>query len=622
MILQKKLRRFQTADLIRQLLAAWLLAVTVEYLLLPSWLRDLSGMDGLAAMSLGRVLLLTALGTVLLWGISHFVNTVAVERWCIVGIFAVLAGVSLRASFSKGLLCACIVLFALLVVYAIRGWDSSPEPVFTPRSGHKACLWVTVGLTVLFFLFVSVWTVSRIYCFSTPTYDFGIFSQMFYHMKESGLPMTTLERDGLMSHFMVHMSPIWYLLLPFYLLAPSPVTLQVLQAAVMASAVIPLWRIGKDHGLSGVQRMLLCAVLLLYPAFSGGASYDIHENCFLMPLLLWLFHGIDRKNTCIITISALLTLMVKEDAAVYVAVIALWLMVRTVLHWRKENKKDLFTAAALLLVSLLWFFLATGYLARSGDGVMTYRYQNFMFDGDSSLFTVVLSVLLNPMKALSECVESGKLYFILLTMLPLLGLPLLTRRYERYILLIPYILINLMSDYKYQHNIFFQYTFGSAACLLYLTAVNLAELKLERQRTIALAAAAFVGGACFCMRVVPKAIKYPLACIREHDTCQSIRSALSAIPEDAPVTATFTYTTFLSQRETLYDVGYASKEHVLQTDYVVLGLDVPEGDFRQYATEGEEDGFENFIKFLEENGYTVLDEVPGELVIYSNSNEA
>ena len=620
MILQKKLRRFQTAELIRQLLTAWLLAVTIEYLLLPSGLRDLSTLDGLNVMSLGRVVFLTILAATLLWGLSRFINTASVERWCLVGIFAVLAAVSLCASYSKGLLCACIVLLALLVVYAIRGWDSSPEPVFAPRSCHKACLWVTAVLTVLFFLFVSVWTVSRIYCFSTPTYDFGIFSQMFYHMKESGLPMTTLERDGLMSHFMVHMSPIWYLLLPFYLLVPTPATLQVLQAAVMASAVIPLWRIGKDHGLSGVQRMLLCAVLLLYPAFSGGASYDIHENCFLMPLLLWLFHGIDRKNTYIITISALLTLTVKEDAAVYVAVVALWLIVRTVLRQQKKNRKDLFIGVALLLMSLLWFFLATGYLARSGDGVMTYRYQNFMFDGDSSLLTVVQSVFLNPMKALSECVESEKLYFILLTMLPLLGLPLLTRRYERYILLIPYILINLMSDYQYQHDIFFQYTFGSAACLLYLTAINLGELKLDRQRTIALAAAAFVGGACFCMRVVPKAIKYPLECIREHDAHRSIRSALSAIPEDAPVAATFAYTTYLSQRDVLYDVHYAAKDHVLQTDYVVLGLDVPEGDFRQYATEGEEDGFENFVKYLEENGYTVLDEVPEELVIYSNSN--
>ena len=58
---------------------------------------------------------------------------------------------------------------------------------------------------------------------------------------------------------------------------------------------------------------------------------------------------------------------------------------------------------------------------------------------------------------------------------------------------------------------------------------------------------------------------------------------------------------------------------MLQTEYIVLGLDVREGDFRQYATE-EEDGFGNFIKLLEDNGYTVFDEVPEELVIYSNSN--
>ena len=98
MILQKKLRRFQTAELIRQLLTAWLLAVTIEYLLLPSGLRDLSTLDGLNVMSLGRVVFLTILAATLLWGLSRFINTASVERWCLVGIFAVLAAVSLCAS--------------------------------------------------------------------------------------------------------------------------------------------------------------------------------------------------------------------------------------------------------------------------------------------------------------------------------------------------------------------------------------------------------------------------------------------------------------------------------------------------------------------------------------------
>ena len=68
--------------------------------------------------------------------------------------------------------------------------------------------------------------------------------------------------------------------------SPVPATLQVLQAAVITSAVIPLWKLGKHHGLTPFQRMLLCVLLLLYPAFSGGVGYDIHENCFLTPLLL------------------------------------------------------------------------------------------------------------------------------------------------------------------------------------------------------------------------------------------------------------------------------------------------------------------------------------------------
>ena len=74
-----------------------------------------------------------------------------------------------------------------------------------------------------------------------PTFDFGIFSQMFHQMRTTGLPVTTVERDGPLSHFAVHVSPIYYLLLPFYCIYPKPVTLQVLQAAVLASAVIPLW---------------------------------------------------------------------------------------------------------------------------------------------------------------------------------------------------------------------------------------------------------------------------------------------------------------------------------------------------------------------------------------------
>lgn len=617
MLRQKSLplQKRNVSEVVRQIILSWLFAVMLEYLRLPGALRDLARLDGLAQMSLIRVIAVACGGMLLLSGISRFVNTAKVERWAIVGVFGILAIAALRASFTWAFLAVCILALVFLVVFGSCGWDRQPELVSRPKHAHRIWLWITVGLSITFFLFVSAWTVGRVYSFSTPTFDFGIFCQMFYNMRKSGLPMTTVERDGLLSHFAVHVSPIYYLLLPFYALFPAPATLQVLQAAVITSAVIPLWKIGKHHGLTGPQRTLVCAMLLLYPAFSGGTSYDIHENCFLTPLLLWLFCGIDKKNRVVTWAAAILTLMVKEDAAVYVAVIALWLIVKTVLRIRKQDAGNLITGIAMLGISLGWFFLVTGFLAKSGDGVMTYRYSNFLYDGSSSLFTVIKSVILSPMKAVYECADPEKLQFIALTLLPLLGLPLLTRRYERYILLIPYILVNLMSDYQYQHNIFFQYTFGSAAFLIYLTVVNLADIKMDWKRVTVLSAAAAVSLVCFCKVVVPKAISYPIRAVRYYDYYQIIRDTLSEIPEGASVTASTFYTTFLSQRETLYDVRYSSPQHLLETQYVVLHVSA-DGDYKQYAQDGQNSGFENLVRLLEENGYSQYRSIENVLVIY------
>ena len=602
----------------RKLLLAWLVAVTVEYVLLPKDIRNLAEIEGLSQMSIVRVGCIALGMMILLLCLSRLGSCARIERIGIAVTFAGLATTTLFSSFTWPFLVACVLVFAVLVVFAIFGRARTLEPTVTTARASKFSLWFTIGLSVAFFLFVCAWSVGRVYSFSTPTYDFGIFSQMFHNMKEGGLPLTTLERDGLLSHFAVHVSPVYYLLLPFYWLFPTPATLQILQAAVITSAVIPLWLIGKHHGLSGAQRMLICAILLLYPAFSGGTSYDIHENCFLTPLLLWVLYGIDRKNTAIIVIATILTLSVKEDAAVYIAVIALWLIVKTLVSNRKGAAYSLLMGIGMLCASLLWFFSATRYLAESGDGVMTYRYENFLYNGSSSLATVIQVVLLSPMKAVYECVDSDKLRFIALTLLPLLVLPLITRRYERYILLIPYLLINLMSDYPYQHDIFFQYSFGTTALLIYLTVVNLANLKIRPLRWVALIGSAVVCAVCFGFVIAPTAIYYPVQAIRNYNHYQTIRDTLDSIPEDASVTATTFYTTHLSRREALYDIYYCSEEHLLDSDYIVLNPCAGD-EYALYATEGKEDGFEQLVRLLEKNGYEEYKSVENALVIYRSN---
>ena len=598
------------ASRIRHLLIAWLAAATTEWLLLPVELKTMTGLKGLSAMSLPRLLIVTGIVLVMLEAISRLLPRSA-ERWMMAGLFAVLTATTVAHSFTWPLLLACGLVFAMLVIFACKGWNNGPVPK-TDAQKSPIAAGLTAVLAVGFFLLVSAWTVGRVYSFSTPTYDFGIFAQMFHSMKTTGLPITTVERDGALSHFAVHVSPIYYLLLPFYIIAPQPATLQVLQAAVLASAVIPLYLIGKHHGLPSLMRTALCALLLLYPAYAGGTSYDIHENAFLTPLILWLFYGLDRRSIPLTAVFAALTVMVKEDAAVYVAVIALWQLLKGILS--KGRKWELTAGIALLVSALVYFFAVTAYLSNSGDGVMTYRYNNFIYDGSSSLLTVVKAVLLSPMKAVFECVDKEKLEFIGLTLLPLTGLPLLTRRYERLVLLIPYILVNLMSDYRYQHDIFFQYTYGSTACLFYLVAVNLADMKKQGIRVAALGLALCISATCFGAKIMPKAMQYPKQCKTYQSYYDKLRDVLDTVPEGASVAATTFYTTYLSQRDTLYDVRYASEEHIFSCEYMALSVtDI--NSYKPYAVNGEQ-GYENFRDLVLEEGYVKIAEYPGRLEIY------
>ena len=599
-------RRVYFGDIVRHAIFSWLLAVLIEYSLLSSSLRALDSLEGLKEMSLIRIILIFGVSFVLLVFVSLKWNTIEFERYAILGIYSVIAVLSLISSFTWPYLIVCILIGVGLLIYCKYGFDKSSENKLDPEnSKNKVYIIITAAIAVVIFLVLAVWTACRVFSFSTPTYDFGLFAQMFYYMKETGLPLTTLERDGLLSHFYVHVSPIYYLMLPFYMLVPHPATIQVLQAAVIVSAVIPLWKICKLKKLPNWQTMLMSIIILTFPALSGGVSYDIHENCFLTPLILWTFYGVEKRSSLIIAISALLTLCVKEDAAVYVAVIALWIIVSSALRYKKDENKMLITGISVLAVSLIWFLSTTTFLSNIGDGVMTSRYNNFMYDGSGSLITVIKSVILNPMKAVFECVDKEKLEFIALTLLPLLGLPLITRKYDRYILLIPYILLNLMSDYQYQHNIYFQYVFGSLAFLMYLTIINLADLKLNKIRAGALVLSAIACFGCFSALILPKAYRYVDKCISNQEEYDEIREYLSTIPDDATVGATTFYSTYLSQRKNIYDVKHCSIDNLLKCEYVVFESYEPYMDLPE--------------SILQTSGYESFEYIPDKLIIYKKT---
>ncbi len=622
---------FEIQGVIRRLLLSWLLVSAVQYTVLSFMDRSLLVPEHIAGLPFG----ITLLGIVAVFAglsaLAAFYSTGKAERWGLFFSFGLYAFCAIGDGYSLSFLVFCGIILAVLGVYALFGSNQSSE---IPYKAKKSTFpWLELALVacgvVLFIYYVCQLTVYRVKTFSAPTYDFGIFSQMFHNMRTTGVPYTTCERDMLLSHFNVHVSPIYYLMLPFYALFPSPVTLQVLQAVVLASAVIPLWRIARRHSIPTFLCTGLCLLLLFYPAYAGGTSYDLHENAFLTPLLLWLFYFIEARNWKAMALSAILTLMVKEDAAVYVAVVALWLLASTLRAEPKERRGLLIAGGGLFLGALAYFIGVTTYLATKGDGVMAYRYGNYIYDGSQSLLAVVKTVFLSPMKAIYECADGEKTEFFLETMLPLLALPLFTRKYERYILLIPYILVNLMTDYQYQYNIFFQYTYGSAACLFYLTVVNMADLigfarehmpKAKNYAGVAvMVTALLISAVLFRGGIVSKAEYYSNTYYRNSTYYDTMARALKTIPDNASVAATTYLTVPLSQRETLYDVHYCSRDHLLEVDYVVV-QSTDSYSLKNYATnEDKSNGLEELTALLESAGFTAEPLQDTTIIVFSRT---
>ncbi len=427
----------------------------------------------------------------------------------------------------------------------------------------------TILLVGLFVSITSCFILSTITClryktFSAPNFDFGIFVNMFHNMKETGLPFTTCERDTLLSHFAVHISPIYYLLLPFYILFPSPYTLQIVQSVVLMLGVIPIIGLSKHYQLSNKATIILSIVYAFYTAISTGCFYDIHENCFLTLLLLLTFYFFEKEKKIPMYLCALLTLCVKEDAAIYLLFFAAYIFL---------SRKKYIRGIAIASMSLIYFIICGILLEKYGLGMMIYRYGNLILDSEDGLLGAVQTIFLNPGYLLTQLFSTPesnfkKLIYFLELLLPLGFIPFFTKKASHWILLAP-LLINLLTMYGYQYDIGFQYGFGITAFLFYTTIQNLTDISAKERKSMLAIALAF----CMCLyatMVIPQ-YRYYTKGSKEHDNeHKRMEEILTMIPDDSSVCCSTFLLPHIADRDEIYEVESHDGEGNI--DYVVLDM--------------------------------------------------
>lgn len=481
-------------------------------------------------------------------GIAVFIGTCFLQRDKLVFLLLILGTESLCLSItlkivnttisvplSVGL---CLVLCAVVAYSDLKDLDLKIK---------NRTLYIAVAVAlVLMTAYIGAASIIKYNNYNVYGYDHGIFAQMFHNMKESGQMVTTYERNELMSHFKVHFSPIFYLLLPLYMIFPSSQALLVINGFIIISGIVPLMFLCKRFKLSNISTLLFCVCYAIYPTFIGNGFWGLHENAFLAPLILWLFYFSEKDCTIGAVIFAVLLLCVKEDAAMYLAIIALYYIV---------SGKSLARNFILLALSLLCFGVVTMLMQKYGLGVMSdSRFGNYI-GKDGSLFTLIRSVIENPAFTLSQVFTQEKLLFLLQMFAPLCFLPLMGKKPARLILLIPMLLINLMTRYSYGYDIYFQYTLGSAAILFYLSVAAYSEMGEKRKKTLICAT--------LCSTVMACSTYLSVGYLGRTDAVKQrndeIAQALSVIPENASVAATDSPAGNLTERDKLYYINSANK---------------------------------------------------------------
>lgn len=203
-------------------------------------------------------------------------------------------------------------------------------------------VWALAGTLFLVYTTLSVTIHQRML---SNAYDLGIFEQVVRSYANGHLPVSELKAPG----FPVlgdHFSPVLALVAPFYWVWRTPVTLLVVQAALIAASVLPLtfWA---RRSLGTVPAAVIGVTYGLSWGVASAVGFDFHEVAFAVPLLACSLSALGTGRPRAAVWWALPLLLVKEDLGLTVAAIGL------VIAGRGDRKLGHLTAGAGVAGSLL-----------------------------------------------------------------------------------------------------------------------------------------------------------------------------------------------------------------------------------------------------------------------------
>jgi uncharacterized membrane protein len=395
--------------------------------------------------------------------------------------------------------------------------------------------------------------------------DLGLFDQIFWNTTQGRAWESTMSQAQPVPHsyFNDHFSPVYVLLMPFYLLFPQPETLLVLQTLALALGALPIYLLARDKFVPGLARVAWVAVYFLFLPVAFINLFDFHELAFaVLPLGLALYF-LERRQPGWFLLSLLAAFLVKEELPLVGLGFGVYILLQ---------KRDLKLGLGVLALSGLAFFAIVRVIIPAFRGGTPYAYFTARYAqlGDSPQ-AILRTVLTNPRKLADTLFQVQKFKFLLGIFGPVLGLTILSG--FGVLLVLPTLAILLLSNYAPQSSFTSHYAAPLIALVLGTSILGLARLppRLHAPLSTAVLASSLVFS--FLFGDLPFSRHFDPRMFEAEPRYAAFVGNLDRIPPDASVAAENNLTPHLSHRRYIYNLEFEgpSNAEYLALDDASLG---------------------------------------------------
>jgi uncharacterized membrane protein len=318
------------------------------------------------------------------------------------------------AHVSPSLWLVVLVLFFLFVtvVWLASSLQSTALRLAVPVMRHKTPISVLFSCVIALSLFVL--QACKYASFKSEMWDIGCFAQSFANTLQGNFFQTTWQfTERNICGFGSHSEAIFLAIVPIFALFPHPLTLIAVQSILIGFSLGAFYLLARDTTGSCAAALVFMICFGLYPPLYLGGLYDFHGELLAVPFLVLLIRQSVQNKFGWSMLWLVCALACKEYCAL---VTGMW----GIYCW--AGRKNIRLGAAILLISVLWFFgaLATQNIIRPDDLPSQFTLAYAQWGG--SFVAIVKNVICNPGHAVAFVMSQKNIENMLLLVFPTAGL--------------------------------------------------------------------------------------------------------------------------------------------------------------------------------------------------------